>query len=326
VTPRRATYAGIVAGVVLLLTSACTGKSEHASSQARVVDWPELRTLGIAQVETDGARTWVRTLVPSENGGNLFSVERDRLAVKQFDAHVPLELIVAGEGQLWALADDGRVLFFIDEATQDVRARKLDVPCDLLGNPSGLVALGMLWFSCKGRISVYEPSGGAGKQITALRRPHLLASHDGVWAVAEGTLIGLGGAAKGRRINVPGGVDTTLWKSAGDEAWAVDFGAHDEALIRVQLASGNTTRFAIPTSGGEIDDLAVGADALWVALRDDPVVLRLDRAQPTRMLDRLDLRSEAPSDDSLLFVTAGGSYAWIEMYGDHKTKLLLARP
>jgi hypothetical protein len=323
---RRATYAASLAVVVVLLTSACTGNGERASLQTRAVDWPELRTLGISQIETDGARTWVRTLVPSENAGDLFSVERDTLSVKQFDAHLPLELIVAGEGQLWALADDGRALFFIDEATHDVRARKLDRACDLVGDPSGLVALGMLWFSCRGRISVYEPSGGAGKQVTALKRPRLLASHDGVWAFAEGVLVGIGGAAKGRHINVPGGVYTRLWKSAGDWAWALDFGAHDEVLIRVQLRSGKTSRFTIPTGGGEIDDLAVGADALWVALGDDPLVLRLDRAQPTRVLGRFDLQSEAPSDDPVVSIAAAGSYAWIEMYGDHKTKLLLARP
>jgi hypothetical protein len=322
---RLATRAAVVAAAVLMMTSACGSKNDQASSHPRVVDWPALRTLGIHQVETDGARTWVLTLVPSESGGNLFSVEHDTLSVKRVDINSRLGQIVAGGGQLWALPDDGHDLLFIDESTQDVRTRRLDVPCDLLGDPSGVVALGTLWLTCNGRISVYEPSGGGGKHVSAPRSSHLLASHDGVWVVADGALVGIGGVAKGRRVTVAGGEDTRLWKSDGDDAWAVDFGAQNKALIRVHLPSGTATRFTIPTGSDQIDDLAVGADDLWVVLREEPVLLRLDRAQPTRILERLDLRSEAPSDDSLLFVTAGASYAWIEMYGDHKTKLLLAQ-
>jgi hypothetical protein len=319
---RQTTNAAVIAAAVLMMTSACGGKSDQGSSQPRVVDWPALRTLGIAQIETDGARTWVRTLVPSESGGNLFSVERDTLS-KQVDVNVRLELIVAGGGQLWALSDDGLELLFIDESTHDVRTRKLAMPCGELADASGVVALGMLWLSCNGRISVYEPSGGGGKDVSAPRSSHLLASHDGVWVVADGALVGIGGAAKERRISVPGGNLARLWQADGDDVWAVDVDALNKALIRVDLASGIAARFNIPTGSDQIDDLGVGEHELWVVLREEPVLLRLDRAQPTRILERLDLQSEAPADDSVLSVTAGASYAWVEMYGDHKTKLLL---
>lgn len=281
--------------------------------------------LGIVQIETDSARTWVRTLVPTESGGNLFEVERDTLSVKRVDINTPLEQIVAGGGQLWALSDDGRDLSLIDESTQDVRTRKLDVPCGVPEEPSGVVALGMLWFACNGRISVYDPSGGGGRDVSAPESSQLLASHDGVWVVADGALVGIGGAAKGRRISVPGGNLARLWQADGDDVWAVDVDALNKALIRVDLASGIAARFAIPTGSGQIDDLGVGEHELWVVLRDEPVILRLDRAHPTRILERLDLRSEAPADESLLSVTAATSYAWVEMYGDHKTKLLLAQ-
>jgi hypothetical protein len=102
-------------------------------------------------------------------------------------------------------------------------------------------------------------------------------------------------------------------------------GAQNKGLIWVRLASGTTTRFSIPTGSDQIDDFDVGAHDIWVVLREEPRLLRLDRADPTHILERLDLQSEAPSDDSELFVTAHASYAWIEMSGDHKTKLVLAQ-
>jgi hypothetical protein len=116
--------------------------------------------------------------------------------VKRVDINMPVELIAAGEGYLWALSDDGRDLLLIDESTEYVRPRKLDVPCALPAEPSGVVALGTLWLACNGRISIYEPSGGGRKDASAPRSSHLLASQGGVWVVSDGTLIGIGGAAK----------------------------------------------------------------------------------------------------------------------------------
>ncbi len=305
------------------MTSACGGKGEQGGSQPRVVDWPALRTLGIAQVETDRARTWVLTLVPTESGGNLFSVDPDTLLVQRVPIDSWLQLIVTGGGQLWALSGDGSQLLFIDETTHDVRTQNLALPCDVTAEPTGVVAAGTLWLSCNGRISVYEPTGGARRDVSAPRSSHLLASRDGVWVVADSALVGIGGAVKGRRISVPGGEDARLWQSSGDDAWAVELAAQERVLIHVDLGSGAVTRFTIPTGSDQIDDLAVGAHELWVVLSEEPVLLRLDRAQPTRILERFDLRSEEPADDSVLSVNAGVSYAWIEMYGDHKTKLLL---
>src|SRR6266545_4302878 len=298
---RRATSWAIVAAAVLTMTSACGGKGEQGGSQPRVVDWPALRTLGIAQVETDRARTWVLTLVPTESGGNLFSVDPDTLLVQRVPIDSWLQLIVTGGGQLWALSGDGSQLLFIDETTHDVRTQNLALPCDVTA----------------------EPTGGARRDVSAPRSSHLLASRDGVWVVADSALVGIGGAVKGRRISVPGGEDARLWQSSGDDAWAVELAAQERVLIHVDLGSGAVTRFTIPTGSDQIDDLAVGAHELWVVLSEEPVLLRLDRAQPTRILERFDLRSEEPADDSVLSVNAGVSYAWIEMYGDHKTKLLL---
>ena len=194
--PRRGATHAAVAAAVLLMTSACARTSNPAISQTRAVDWPALRTLGIFQIETDAVRTWIGTLVPSENGGNLFSVDHDTLSVKRVDISMPIELIAAGGGHLWALSDDGRDLLSIDESTEHVRTRKLDVPCALPAEPSGVVALGTLWLACNGRISIYEPSGGGRKDASAPRSSHLLASQGGVWVVSDGTLIGIGGAAK----------------------------------------------------------------------------------------------------------------------------------
>lgn len=291
----------------------------------RTVDWPELRTLGIVQIATDDEHTWVRTLVPTASGGNLFAVDADTLSVTEVPLAERLEQIVAGAGQLWALSDDGRHLSLIDESTQHVRMRTLRRACDELSDPNGVVALGTLWLDCGGQISVYTPSGDGGRLLTAPKSLHVMASSDGVWVVAKDALIGIGGTAKGRRITVPNGHDARLWQSRADEAWAVELAARERTLIRVDLASGTTTRFSVPVGSDQIDDLSVGPTHIWVVLRDKPTLLRLDGKDPTRVLERTDLQRERPSADSQLFVTAGPSGAWIQIYGDHKTKLLLAQ-
>jgi hypothetical protein len=320
---RRGATRATIAVVATALMSACSGSDQ--GSAPREVAWPTLRTHEIAQIETEGSRTWVLTRLPIQSGDNLFSVERDTLAVKRVATYTWLQLIVAGEGRLWGLSNDGNQLLVIDESTHEVRRRKLSMPCDVTADPNGAAALRMLWLSCNGRISAYKPSGGAGEVVRAPRSSRILASDDGVWVVADGALVGIAGAAKGRRIDVPGGADARLWQSRGNEAWAIDVDAENKGVIRVQLSSGAVSRFPIPTGSDEIEDIGVSTHEIWVALRDEPIVLRLDRADPTHVVQRIDLRSESPSDDALVFVTAGPSYAWINMYGAHKTTLLLAK-
>jgi hypothetical protein len=322
---KGATRTAVVAAVVLLITSACGGKSERTNSRLENVNWPELRTLGVAQIETDSAYTWVRTLVPSESGGNLFAVDADTLSVTEVPIKQRLELIVAGEGQLWTLSDDGHTLSFVNESTQEMHRRTLDPSCGELADPSGVVSSHMLWLSCNGSISAYTPTGGGHKR-PAPRSTQLLTSSDGVWALVDNSLIGIGGAAAGRRISIPAKGEARLWQSSGDEAWAIDLNSLNKALIRVQLTSGTSSTFTAPTEGDQIDDFTLGTDDIWVALRDKPTLLRLDRQQPSRLLDQLDLQAELPSDDSQLFLAATKSSAWIEIYGDHQTKLLLAHP
>ena len=178
-----------------------------------------------------------------------------------------LELIVAGEGQLWTLSDDGHTLSFVNEATQEMHSRTLDASCGELADPSGVVSSQMLWLSCNGRISAYTPTGG-GHKVPAPRSTQLLASSDGVWALVDNSLIGIGGAAAGRHISIPAKGEARLWQSSGDEAWAIDLNSLNKALIRVQLPSGTSSTFPVPTEGDQIDDFTIGTEDIWVALRD----------------------------------------------------------
>jgi len=107
----------------------------------------------------------------------------------------------------------------------------------------------------------------------------------------------------------------TSLRTLRDEAWAIDLNALNRKLIRGRLTAGAIEDFAAPTGGDQIEDFTIGTDDIWVVLREKPALLRLDREQPSRLLDRLDLQDEVPPEDSQLFVAAAQSDAWIEIYG-----------
>lgn len=321
-----APHAGLAILVSLALVAGCGGKdvSEITGSgkvQLRAVVWPSLQNLEIAQIEIDGARTWIRTLIPGPNGGNLFSLDATTLEVNEVPIRERLELIVAGEGQLWALADDGRRLLFLDE-TLSVRARALRAPCGLLSDPAGVVALGRLWLSCDGSVSAYGHRGGF-EPISSPSAQHLLASRRGVWAITPGSLVGIGGAATGRKIPFGKEGEFRLWQSSDDEAWAVEIDSATTTLFRINLASGASTHFPLRIEPDEIAAYAISSNAIWVALRERPVLMRFDRDRPERPRDEIDLKDHAPSSDVQLFLCAGPSYVWVEAFSQGATKLFL---
>ena len=139
----------VVVAVSLAVPSACASNharhaslSPPASFKLTPVAWPALRRLWIAQIEPDGERTWVSTLLPTGVGqGNLFSLEPRTLAVRQLPVHVRLAQIFAGEGQLWGIPDDGRSLLQISTSTGTVQSRPLRPPCGELANPAGVWAV-----------------------------------------------------------------------------------------------------------------------------------------------------------------------------------------
>ena len=296
--------------------------SASGGLELTAVRWPALRTLWIAQIETDAERTWVRTLLPTSiDGGNLFSLD-SKLAVRQLPVAVRLEQIVAGEGQLWGLPDEGENLLLIKESTGEVRSRRLLRPaCGVLADPSGVVSLGQLWLSCSDVITAYKPEGGPGKVVRSPKSFHLLASTGGVWALVPGRLVGIAGDAAGRRIVLRDAGEPRLWQAQGDEAWALDLRSGNKALIRVNLATGAIRRFPLATRNQQIDSFAVGPNDIWVALTDKPLILRFDRAEPRRPSAQIDLSKAARSSEFQIFLTPDPSYLWVALFSNRHFKL-----
>jgi hypothetical protein len=263
----------------------------------------------------------VRTLVPASlGGGNLFSVDSQTLAVRQLPITGRLEYIVAGEGQLWGLPDEGRNLLSIKASTGEVRSRRLRPAGGLSSLPSGVVALGRLWLSCNRVIAAYEPSGGASTVLRSPRSFHLLASSAGVWAVQAHVLVGVTGHAYGRRIVLGAASKARLWQARGNEAWALDRRLLN-TLIEVNLATGAIHRFPLATHGQHVDGFVIGSNHIWVSLTTTPLILLFDRFQPRRPSAQVDLSKAADSRDFQIFLTAGPSDLWVALFANRHFKL-----
>jgi hypothetical protein len=319
----------VAIAVLLMVASACDGKhtrtaslSASASFQVTPVTWPALRRLWIAQIETDGERTWVLTLLPTLKGhGNLFSLEPRTLAVRQLPIHVRLDRIIAGEGQLWGLPNDGKSLVLINTSTGTVQSRPLQSPCGELANPSGVVKLGRLWLSCNQRIAVYDQRGGVGKILAAPHSFHLLASTAGVWAVTPYALVGIAGDASGRTIRLRSAGEPRLWQARGNQAWAADLKTLNKTLIQVNLATAAIRRFPLDTAGRQVDGFAVTPKEIWATLTHKPLIMRFGRVNPRRPSTQVDVSNAAGTSDFQIFLTAGPSYLWVELFSNRRFKL-----
>jgi hypothetical protein len=231
---------------------------------------------------------------------------------------VRLEEIFAGEGQLWGLPDSGRNLLFIKTSTGEARAHGVRRACGELAYPSGVVRLGELWLSCSRTIAVYKSAGGAGRVLGSPRSYHLLASTVGVWAVVPRGLVGIAGGASGRTIALRDAADL---QAQGHEAWALDRSSLNRRLIQIDLVTGVVRRVALALQGQAIDHFAVGPNDIWVTLTDKPLILRFDRSAPKRPTAQIDLATAATSREFQIFLSAGPSYAWAEVFSNQHSKL-----
>jgi len=230
--------------------------------------------------------------------------------------------IFAGEGQLWGLTGRGH-LVDVEPATGRLRRHQLRTACGPLAYPSGGVRMGKLWLSCNRSIAAYAPAGKRPEVVGALRSRALLASTQGVWGTQGHTLVGIAGTARGKRIDLPRALTPAQWRTAGDEAWALDLNS-GARLIRAHLASGIVHPFKLAIGAGLIDALAVNRNGLWVTLEKRPVLLRFSRLHPRRALSRIALSQTMKPGNLQTFLTAGASYLWVTLFAHKEMELLRA--
>jgi hypothetical protein len=329
----RRSFPACATGVLALLIavvfiSGCGGGNarmgDSSATRGRprltLVPWPALRRLWVAQVETSGKETWVRTLVPTA-AGNLFAVNSTTLGVRSVPVGGRLEGIFAGDGQLWALPDEGRSVQLIEPATGKAESHPTHAACGQLARPDGVVRLGKLWLACNGKIATYTPNRNGADTVQAPRSFHLVASKAGVWAVTSQALVGIGGDATGRKIPLRRLGEPHDWQGQGKKAWALDRAANDEVLDSVDLNSGVVRRFRLNTGGKKIESFAIAPNSIWVVPEGKPLILQFSHASPKRSVARIDLEHAAGTGEAQLFLTAGPSHLWAALFSHRQYQL-----
>jgi hypothetical protein len=241
-------------------------------------------------------------------------------------ARLSFDTIFSGDGQLWGIGGDPlttrRPLVRVDPSTGRIATGRTVERCPY---PSGVVGLGKLWLLCHGLLTAYDPKDGAENPVRVPRSSIVLASSRGVWVVTR-SLIGIAGDAAGRRIDLGPAQKGVLWKADGSEVWALDLGTADkQALFRIDLSSGAVRRFALETSGGEIDDFALTSREVWATLSGRPEILRFRRRDPRLRLPSVDVSGFAHSKDAQVFLTPGRSCMWIGVFSNRQYRLLCGR-
>jgi hypothetical protein len=283
------------------------------------------KTNGGAQFFTDRGVVWV--LSGTLSGSNVWRLDPRTLALTRLPLGGRMDELVAGEGQLWALAQTGKPRLYYVDVRNGYRLDEKRLPkgCGRIGH-GHVVFGGRLWFYCDfDHVAVFDPKQrGPVKRFTP--GGDLFAAAGGLWVLdIDDVLRCLQGRCKGRSFPVG---TTGAWDTHGDVGWVLDDGATPPTgpLILVNFRSRAIVNFMprLPRGLTTNRDLRVVGDEIWVENSPKLLIVRYSVNDPEAPPKLLKLPRLSKNAQPLGSIETGGGYAWLSVADGRSFKLFRA--